>query len=146
MKTIFDETSRQELLARIFTLDERSQPQWGQMTVYQMLRHCILWEEMALGRQLYRQSFLGRVFGKIALKDMLKDVPMKQNLPTVPGFKIVGSGEVAAEKAKLIGLIDEHARCSNPSFIHPFFGQLTKEQGGLIVYKHTDHHLRQFGV
>jgi hypothetical protein len=146
MKTIFDETSRKELLARICTLDERSQPQWGQMTVYQMLHHCILWEEMALGRQLYRQSFLGRLFGQIALKNMLKDAPMKRNLPTVPGFKIDGSGEVAAEKAKLIGLIGEHAHCSNPGFIHPFFGQLTKEQGGLITYKHADHHLRQFGV
>lgn len=146
MKTIFNETSREELLARICTLDEQSRPQWGQMTAYQMLRHCILWEEMALGRQLYRQSFLGRLFGKMALKDILKDEPLKRNLPTVPGFKISGSGEVAAEKDKLIDLINEHAHCSNPGFIHPFFGRLTQEQGGLMAYKHADHHLRQFGV
>jgi hypothetical protein len=146
MKTIFDETSRQELLARISMLNEHSQPQWGQMTIYQMLRHCILWEEMALGRQLYRQFFLGRLFGRIALKDMLRDVPVKRNLPTMPGFKISGNGEVTIEKAKLIDLIDEHAHCSNPGFIHPFFGRLTQEQGGLMAYKHADHHLRQFGV
>lgn len=146
MKTLFDQTSRNELIDRIQALDERGQPKWGRMTVSQMLRHCILWEEMALGKQVYKQSFLGRLFGKIALKRMLSDEPMKPNLPTVHGFSINGEGNPAAEKTKLIGLIEEHATCSGTGFIHPFFGQLSTEQGGLIAYKHLDHHLRQFGV
>jgi hypothetical protein len=146
MKTLFNQTSRNELIARVQTLDEHREPKWGRMTVSQMLRHCMLWEEMALGKQLYKQSFLGRLFGKIALKNMLRDEPMKPNLPTVPGFKITDDGNAAAEKTKLINLIEEHARCSDAGFMHPFFGQLSSQQGGLIAYKHLDHHLRQFGV
>jgi len=29
---------------------------------------------------------------------------------------------------------------------HPAFGRLTARQWGVLGYRHTDHHLRQFGV
>lgn len=144
MKTIFDQTTREEVINRIKTLNENSTGQWGKMNVYQMLKHCTLWEEMLLGKKQYRQSFLGRLFGKMALKDMLKDEPLKPNLPTVPGFKIGGNGDIAAAKAEWISLIGEHAQQKSTGFVHPFFGKLTAEQGGRIAYKHIDHHLRQF--
>jgi hypothetical protein len=114
------------------------------MNVYQMLKHCTLWEEMLLGKKQYRQSFLGRLFGKMALKDMLKDEPMKPNLPTVPSFKVSGNGDVNAVKAEWIGLIEEHALKESAGFVHPFFGKLTADQAGCMAYKHIDHHLRQF--
>jgi hypothetical protein len=43
-------------------------------------------------------------------------------------------------------LLNEYAHYANPSFFHTFFGKMTKEQVGQLVYKHADHHLRQFGV
>ncbi|MES2276508.1 MAG: DUF1569 domain-containing protein [Bacteroidota bacterium] len=146
MKTIFDKPTRDELITRINTLNEHSKAQWGKMTVYQMLRHCSMWEEMCLGRQLYRQSFLGHLVGKFALKDMLKDEPIKRNLPTVPGFKITDSGDVSAEKAKWIDLIRQHDDRVAQGFVHPFFGKLTPDQAGQMAYKHIDHHLRQFNA
>ena len=33
-----------------------------------------------------------------------------------------------------------------PTPAHPIFGPLTVRQWGVQGYKHTDHHLRQFGV
>jgi hypothetical protein len=114
------------------------------MNVYQMLRHCTLWEEMLLGKKLYRQSLLGRLFGKMVLRTMLKDEPMKPNLPTVPSFKISGNGDVAAAKSEWINLISEHELQQSSGFVHPFFGKLTAEQAGRMAYKHIDHHLRQF--
>jgi hypothetical protein len=145
MKSIFDQAQREELIKRINTLDEHSIAQWGKMNVYQMLKHCTLWEEMLLGKKQYRQSFLGRLFGKIALKNMLKDEPMKPNLPTVPSFKVSGNGDVAVAKAEWIALISQHAENKSLGFIHPFFGKLTTEQAGQMAFKHIDHHLRQFG-
>jgi hypothetical protein len=145
MKSIFDQTQREELIKRINTLDENSIAQWGKMNVYQMLKHCILWEEMLLGKKQYRQSFLGRLFGKIALKNMLKDEPMKPDLPTVPSFKVSGNGDVPVAKAEWIALISQHAENTSSGFIHPFFGKLTTEQAGQMAFKHIDHHLRQFG-
>ena len=144
MKSVFDKTTRDELINRISSLNENSTARWGKMNVYQMLKHCRLWEEMLLGKKQYRQSFLGRLFGKIALKNMLKDEPMKPNLPTVPSFKISDNGDVAAAKTEWIGLIAEHGGQENRGIVHPFFGNLTAEQAGRIAYKHIDHHLRQF--
>src|SRR5450432_2986337 len=118
MKTIFDKTARDELINRINTLTENRTPQWGKMTVYQMLKHCTLWEEMLLGKKQYRQSFIGRLFGKMALKDMLTDKPIKPNLPTVPSFKTSGSGDVEAAKAEWINLIKEHIGRENTGFVH----------------------------
>ncbi|EIM78792.1 hypothetical protein A3SI_02021 [Nitritalea halalkaliphila LW7] len=28
---------------------------------------------------------------------------------------------------------------------HPFFGPLNKKEWGIVLFKHSDHHLRQFG-
>ncbi|RYZ28555.1 MAG: DUF1569 domain-containing protein [Chitinophagaceae bacterium] len=145
MKSIFDKTTRDQLIIRINALDENSKAQWGRMNLYQMVKHCTLWEEMLLGKKQYRQSFLGRLFGKIALTDMLKDKPMKLNLPTVPSFKISENGDVTTAKAEWVNLIREHGQKKGSGFVHPFFGKLTEEQAGKIAYKHIDHHLRQFG-
>lgn len=147
MKTIFDNDTRAQLIDRIGNINENSTAQWGRMTVYQMLKHCRLWEEMVLGKTIYKQSFMGKLFGKMALKGMLKDDShIKKNMPTVPGFKITGAGDVEVEKAKWISLIKEQENFSNHNFVHPFFGKMTQEQIGYFAYKHTDHHLRQFGV
>jgi len=111
-----------------------------------MLKHCTQWEEMVLSKQKHKRLFVGRLFGKIAMKDLLKDEsPIKRNLPTLPQLRIVeNKGDVAAEKEKWIDLIEEHANSSNTEFVHSFFGKMTKEQVGQLAYKHTDHHLRQF--
>ncbi|EHQ24260.1 DUF1569 domain-containing protein [Mucilaginibacter paludis] len=146
METIFNDTDREELISRISLLNNQSQPQWGRMTAYQMLRHCVQWEEMALGKTQYKQTFIGRLFGKMALKDMLKDTPIKHNLPTVPAFKVSQEGDASAEKETLIARIQEHARLPEVDFVHPFFGHLNSQQGGIIAYKHADHHLKQFGI
>jgi len=144
MKTLFDDVARTALVARINQLDEHSQPQWGKMTVYQMIKHCTKWEEMLLVKTQYKQSLLGRIVGNFALKDMMKDEPAKHNLPTVPSFKISGKGDVAAAKAEWLSLLAEYTDRTPVGFVHPFFGQLTAEQAGQMAYKHIDHHLRQF--
>jgi hypothetical protein len=144
MKSIFDKTTRDELINRINSLNENSKAQWGKMTVAQMVKHCAQWDEMALGRKKYKQSFIGKLFGKIALKDMMKDEPVKRNMPTVPSFKIAGDVDLAEEKSKWIKSLEEYKDFSNEGFIHPFFGAMTKENTGYMVYKHIDHHLQQF--
>jgi hypothetical protein len=82
----------------------------------------------------------------MALKSMVKDEPMKPNMPAGAGFAVRDTdGDVEADKARWAGLIEGHAWYSNPRFIHDFFGRMTEEQIGILAYKHSDHHLRQFG-
>jgi hypothetical protein len=148
MKSILDAATRHEVIARISALDETSKPLWGKMNVYQMLRHCELCEQMYLGEKKYKQVFIGRLFGGMGLKRMLKDdKPMGRNAPTSSAFKVAeADGDVAAEKRKWIELISQYAHFSKNDFVHWFFGKMTREQVGQFVYKHSDHHLRQFGV
>lgn len=148
MKTVFDKSTRDELISRINLLHEDSKSQWGKMNVYQMVKHCRLWEEMALGRVPFKRSLIGRIFGKIALKDLTKDDnPLRRNTPTSPEFKITdNNGDLASERKKWISLLEGHAHYSSDDFLHPFFGKVTREQTGYLSYKHTDHHLRQFGA
>jgi len=148
MKTIFNETTRKELTDRIAALDENSTAAWGKMNLFQMVQHCATWDEWILGKKspVYKQAFIGRIFGKIALRRMIRDEkPLDKNVPTSPGFKIKEkAGDLEAFKRKWISLIEDYAHYSNPAFIHDFFGKMTEEQIGLMAYKHSDHHLRQF--
>ncbi|XLS29687.1 DUF1569 domain-containing protein [Flavobacteriaceae bacterium M23B6Z8] len=150
MKTVFDKSIADSLVERIAQLNENSSRQWGKMSPSQMVRHCILSEEMYQGTTAYKRLFIGRLFGKMALKSTLKDEnPLKKNEPTHPTFKIKGEGDLTAEKEAWAGLIKQYNSLNGTTFdnfVHPFFGAMNKDQIGHMVYKHTDHHLRQFGV
>lgn len=148
MKTIFDQGTRKELILRIQNISEDAEAQWGKMNLYQMLVHCTTWEKWIHGKEnpLYKQVFIGKVFGKMALKRMVRDdKPFDKGVPTSAQFKIKETnGDITTKKNEWIELIKSYENYSNPTFIHDFFGKMTKEQIGLMAYKHTDHHLRQF--
>jgi hypothetical protein len=148
MKTIFDEAIRTDLINRISSLDENCTKQWGKMNIYQMLKHCTIWDEWVLGKNnpTYKQIFIGRIFGKMALKKNVKDDrPIARNMPSGSAFKVKEkTGNVELQKKKWMSLIKEYENYSNPAFIHDFFGKMTREEIGIFAYKHSDHHLRQF--
>ncbi|WP_276167353.1 DUF1569 domain-containing protein [Zobellia alginiliquefaciens] len=150
MKTIFDQNTRKQLINRIEQINADKNPEWGKMNVFQMLKHNTYWNGWILGGEdhTYKQALMGKLLGKIVLKRMIKDdKPLDKNIPTSDQFKPkILEGNVEAEKSKWIGLIQAYANYNNPDFIHDFFGKMTKVQIGVLVYKHTDHHLRQFGL
>ena len=150
MKTIFEKSTRDELIDRINTLNDNSNPLWGKMNIHQMTKHCTIWCEWVLGKNdpVYKQEFLGRIFGKLALKSNTKDnKPISKNMPAGKGFTIKEKeGDLQIQKTIWTNLIADFEQFSNDKFIHDFFGKMTKEQIGIFVYKHNDHHLRQFGV
>ena len=118
------------------------------MNVWQMLKHCTLWEEWIRAKETHKQVFIGRLFGKMALTTLLKDEsPMRRNTPTIPELRINRMpelGDIEAEKEKWISQIRNYEQFSNPGFVHSFFGKMTEAQIGFMAYKHADHHLRQF--
>lgn len=150
MKTIFDQAMRAELIGRIEALDATRPALWGKMTAYQMVRHCTLWEAWIQGKppRAYQQGWIGRVFGRMALKRLTRDdKPIARNVPTSAEFKVTDtSGDVAAGKREWVALLREYEHYSNPGFVHDFFGPMTRDEVGQLAYKHTDHHLRQFGA
>ena len=75
--------------------------------------------------------------------------PLRKNSPTATGLIVADERDLGQERDRLSGLIDKFAAggaggCTrNP---HSFFGEMTPEQWAILMYKHLDHHLRQFGV
>ena len=149
MKTILDKLTRKELISRISLLEKHNKPKWGKMNVYQMLSHCIKYEQMMQGKVSYKRLLIGYLFGKSALmEDFLRDdSPIKKNVPTLKQLKISKNvGDFELDKKKWAELINDYENLYTKGIVHPFFGKLSIEQIGYLVYKHTDHHLRQFGV
>lgn len=153
MKTIFDIEQQRLIVERIRLLTAENKPQWGKMNIYQMSMHCRRWSDWIhgkgeFGHHTYKQDFLGKLFGKMALKNTVKDDRvMGKNLPA--GFLAIKdkrSHDITIEKDKWIQSVKDYEHFSNERFVHDFFGKMTKEQIGIFVYKHFDHHLRQFGV
>ena len=150
MKTIFDPAVRDELTRRVDTLDENNKALWGKMNVYQMTRHCTIWNEWVLGKNnpVYKQEWLGKIFGKMALRSNTKDdQPLGKGMPAGKAFTVKQKeGDLNTQKKILLDLITDYEHFSNDQFIHDFFGKMTREQIGVFAYKHSDHHLRQFNV
>lgn len=156
MKSIFDRETRADVVRRIGSLQPDSKPLWGKMTVGQMVRHCSLCEEYYFGKMPVRRSLLGRVIGKFAIGQLLKNdsTQLGKNAPTNATFKVTEKAEngvtqnaVDLEKAKAgwRTLIEDYGSYSRDHFDHWFFGRMSREQLGQFIYKHCDHHLRQFG-
>jgi hypothetical protein len=153
MKNLFDRTLAEAIKQRIMGLHPGSERQWGSMTLAQTLAHCTSGIQMATGvinpkRASFPANVIGMVIKPLVFGD---DKPMRRNAPSAPELFPADStqGDFKHERAKLIATIDNFvtqggACCSQHP--HPFFGTLNPQQWAILMYKHLDHHLRQFGV
>ena len=150
MKDIFNQQTIDEFQTRIQKLNTGSKAQWGKMNVFQMLKHCTENDRMLLRERKYKRLFIGRLFGKLALKSNIKnDAPLGKNSPTHPELVIKENGDVTTQKQLWLNILNKYAakRSSEyTDFVHPFFGKMDSTQVSKFAYKHIDHHLRQFGV
>ena len=149
MKSIFNSTDNQDLIERINKLSPDSKALWGKMNVNQMLAHLQEPIRVAVGDLNLKQSLIGWLFGKWALKKLDGEKAFDQNMPTASEFRIKHQPDFVAELPKVIALVSRYAK-KGPSVItkmpHPFFGKMTIDQWDNLQWKHLDHHLRQFGV
>jgi uncharacterized protein DUF1569 len=150
MRNIFDPSASQEIKDRLSRLKPDSERQWGKMNPAQAVAHCCKGMEQALGDVLPPRLLIGRLIGGfIKSKAVGDDAPIRRNSPTVPGFEVLDPRDLAAERQRLNGLIDrviEGGPGACTTHPHSFFGRMTPEQWGILIYKHLDHHLRQFGA
>jgi hypothetical protein len=150
MKNLFDQARVSELTERLERLQPDSPRLWGKMTAPQALAHCAIAMEWAVGDTRPPRMLIGRLIGGLVKRGVVSnDDPFKKNAPTAPTLLITDARELATERARLRGLIERFAAagpagCSTHP--HSFFGQLTPDEWSVLMYKHVDHHLRQFGA
>ena len=149
MKNLFEEQNVQELRRRIEQLDRTQLPQWGKMNAGQMIAHCNVGMAMSMGKIHIPRSMLGRIIGPLFKSRFVGEVPFSRNSPTAKEFIMTDEKDFGVEKQKLLAFIDEfhtggETVCTRAP--HPFFGNLTPQEWSVVMYKHLDHHLTQFGL
>lgn len=145
MKSIFDHSSSRELIDRLAILTSNSQPQWGQMTVDEMLKHCqqpFLYQPLTQRKKSLKQRLIARLYKPM----MYNRKPFRKHLPAPKAYRVSQTDGFETEKQKLMELIVSFSKKTTDFPEHPIFGVLTKKQWGIGMYKHLDHHLRQFGT
>lgn len=141
------ESDRDELAARIRSLQPDSHRQWGKMSVIQMLEHCRLFDDWIQSGEPNRQTLIGKLVGRAVLRRMLRpDKAMARNVPTMPELMAAGAADFAAAQAGWLTSLEAYADYDADVFVHDFFGPLSYEELGAFVWKHSDHHLKQFGA
>lgn len=149
MKLLYDPERAAEVRGRLQQLRPDSPRQWGKMSAPQMLAHCAIGLEMALGDKRPPRLLIGRILGgMVKSRELGTDAPFRRNSPTAPFMMIADEREFERERSALRALIDRFA-AGGPSACtshpHTFFGRLTPDEWGVLMYKHLDHHFRQFG-
>lgn len=149
MKNLFNPADASEIQTRLGRLAGRSERQWGKMSAAQALAHCSAAMEWAVGDTVAPRALVGRVIGGMIKPMVLKDdEPMRRNSPTVKTLLVAEVRDLGTERERLSGLIERFAtggpaKCTKHP--HSFFGRLTPDEWAILMYKHLDHHLRQFG-
>lgn len=147
MKTLFDQNTQAEIDSRLNQLTANSQRQWGKMSVSQMLKHIDIAFSVPIKKvKLPKEGLAYLAANPIARKLMIDILPWPKNMMTADSFIIKTDPEF--EKAKADFLTTYHAFLNSNDFSgsHPAFGVMDKATWGKAMYKHLDHHLRQFGV
>lgn len=146
---LFEEKSIEEVIERTNKLNPNSPAQWGKMSVDKMLAHCAETFEVALGHKKVKRGFLSYTIGPLVKFIFTNKSPFAKSAPTAKEFIITDEKDFNKEQERLIKLINEFYQ-GGPEKVtknaHAFFGKLSPAQWARGMYKHMDHHLRQFGA
>jgi len=145
-ESIFNPLLFDGLIIRLRSLDPKAIPLWGKMNVLEMLSHLNMATASGLGHyQLQDEStWLRRnVICYLALY-VLRQLP--RNAAAPKGFSIAAAGNLNFERemGSLLRVLNMASCSENQSYPHPLFGNMNKADWGRLVYRHIDHHLRQF--
>lgn len=147
MNSIYDKADNEAIIARINLLSPDSKAQWGKMTVDQMCKHCNATIQVAFGKQDLKMNFLMRFLGKM-LKNKAFNTDFGKNSPTAKEFIFNDSYDFELSRKEFAESFSQFAQGTQviKAMNHPFWEKMTYEDWNKLMWRHTDHHLRQFGV
>jgi hypothetical protein len=146
---LFDATAAQPLHQRVASLQATDRALWGKMNVSQMLAHVNLTFQGALDPNPKRPPLPLRLLLQLLVKKQLvNDKPYKKGSQTAPELIVKHQPDFATELQKLQQYLQQVTADGGAQFAnrrHPAFGAFTQQEWSTMLYKHTDHHLQQFG-
>lgn len=148
MQTLFHPGTLAEIVGRIDHLTSDSTPAWGRMSVGEMVCHLSDYLRVALGHA--PAQAIGNALTAALARAVFLRLPLRfpKNARTLPELRRTAPDTLARDVAMLKTLLEEFVsrkqRREWPR--NPLFGRLTGAEWAGLVYRHTDHHLRQFRV
>ena len=90
LPNIFDQQVNNQLITRINKLTPSSKPQWGKMSVSQMLAHCNVSYEYVYEPEKYKpaSAFMKFILNLFVKNTVVSEKPYKHDSQTAPDFKI----------------------------------------------------------
>lgn len=150
LPSIYSSSVAQDFISRIHQLTPETQPQWGKMDVARMLAHCCITYEYIFDERHDKPNFLVKLMLKsFVKKKVVSEEVYEKNSPTGPAFIIADAKDFAEQKTRLINYINKVTEKGEKFFEGKesvSFGVLSITEWNNMMYKHLDHHLRQFGV
>ncbi len=140
------------LTKRIEKLHSRSsgeKGQWGKMNLGQMLVHCRMPYELALGRIKAKPE--DNFFSRNIMRPLILKIPWpKGKSPTFRDFRTVELNlpvrGMADEIGALLEVMQAHAARTFDKTIHPLLGPMSLAEWEGLQRRHLDYHLRQFAA
>lgn len=149
---VFTPKDREALVRRLETLTGDAPGLWGCMSAHQAVCHLSDGYRMVLGdRELPSQANL---FLRTVVRFVALSTPMTwpKGSPTAPGLNQAEGGGTSPQDfqrdvSDLKDLMARFAATGGRGLRpHVAFGALTPGEWGRWAWRHTDHHLRQFGA
>ncbi len=141
-----------EFVKKLSGINPDTKGLWGKMNVQQMIEHMSFSFRQASGKDKYTLLTPEENVPKMQAF-MMSDKPFKENTPN----PIIGNDTIPEKNAtvqdalnELQGEINDFLAVfeTKPDTVitNPFFGDLNYAMWVQLLYKHSWHHLRQFGV
>lgn len=146
-KSIFQAAARKELQQRLVHLPPERAPLWGRMNAPKMVVHLSDSLKMALG-ELPAAPARSPLRLPVLKQLVIFVLPWPRGAPTAPELLARTPAAWTGEVVALSALIERFAtRPPDAKWLpHPAFGSMTGRAWGVLVYRHCDHHFRQFDI
>src|SRR5688572_20931245 len=102
MKSIFNKSDNEAIIARINSITDEIKTAWGKMTVDQMCKHCNLTFDVAYGKIELKIPFVFRLLGKMLKKKMLAADNMGKGSATAKEYIVSDRYDFNEVKGELI--------------------------------------------
>ncbi|MGN6420535.1 MAG: DinB family protein [Pseudobacter sp.] len=143
---------KQDFVFHLKHLAPDAQPAWGKMNGQQMVEHMAEMLQVASGRQQY-PAVADKETTEKTYAWLMTDKPFRPNtvnplLPEEPKPTQYNTMQQAIEalQKELDHFFEVFEKDPQLRVLNPVFGNLNFEEQVQLLYKHTQHHLKQFGL
>ena len=146
--SMWDPAVRTSFVDRALKLTPESKALWGKFSVSGMMAHLNDSYRMVLGELIIPSKNLPLRYTPIK-QLVIYVLPFPKSAPTAPQLlERCDAASFVDERQMLLQMFDKLAAVKPGDQLqeHPAFGVLTHHTYGVQVGRHTDHHLKQFGV